>query len=746
MQTISVDVIKRAFGLKPKKVIPVSELTIEDVLSGKYFSVFRPSDSMAKIINGLTVVNDDVVYRYAKISGIAIICDDEFPPCGKGFLVNVVAYYGIHQKHADGTEEPLNTGLSSVVNAIIKTSSPSFVYDKPYINGPENNTSYDIVFNVNASYHFDGKKYTASKKLTQGTNRLSSYIPYKENTHYITATLSNPVVSNKGGVSFLKIERMYDKLLHRVDMCGNPKDEKVESSLIEDITTKALVVTEGKNWLSVKNGIVTVKPQEFGAKERTSNIMVSYLGNRATCTLTQNEGGKMNYKYELYFEGGFSTKFVDLETSLKGRFYVPVISKVNRHVDDEYKDTLDALNLNVYSDSSWVNGRVIKVNDKVNIELTVNEDNPSIENDREATITVVNADDASKSVTIIASQPAMAVVTDDYVFTFVKDGTYTSEELNNTKLYFAPKKRYIYENGNIVYNNVEDYVNVGYDFNCNSKGLFNIYNIIREGDKYYLLFTNNTFKSSVEIKCNIYGTINDIAGKEIFRTEPFTIIIKGNDIITYQHELCFDGHSKHYEVTWNADKSVKKIPIKSVKHKVVNSVEKEEMPSPYIVVCTNNMDKTYFSIKALNDGILCFPYKNDMPVECNYDIIQKDTQDVITLKLIYKKKATIRNVRVVVKMIRKGIRNDVWTGNDGHLVIDNEKTIKLKPCWLYPNATDEYDIAYNGIIALKEGTHHFETFNVYSIDGIGKTMTECNVNKEVIIDDKTEKIDIIIEL
>ena len=48
MQTISVDVIKRVFGLKPKKVIPVSELTIEDVLSGKYFSVFRPSDSMAK--------------------------------------------------------------------------------------------------------------------------------------------------------------------------------------------------------------------------------------------------------------------------------------------------------------------------------------------------------------------------------------------------------------------------------------------------------------------------------------------------------------------------------------------------------------------------------------------------------------------------------------------------------------------------------------------------------------------------
>lgn len=749
MQNINVNDIKDKFGLKPKTTIPGDYITIEEILTGKYFTLFRNSDSVSKIINGLAVVNNEVVYKYAKINSIAIICDDKFPPCGKGFLVNTVASYDLYQRDLTGKEERINTGLSSIVNAIIKTSSPSFVYEKPYINGPENDTDYDIIFSATSVYYYGGNRYTSVKTLKQEKNRLSDYIPFKEKTHFITASLSKPVVSNKGDVLYLKVERMYDKIMHRIDMCGNSKDEKTETGLIEDVTTKALVLTDGKPWITIKNGIIKVKPQEFGAKERSSTITVSYMGNRATCVLTQKEGGKINNKYELSFDNGASTKFMDLETSLKNKFYIPVISKVNRYVDDDYKDTSNAYNLNVISDSNWINGRVIEINNEVNIELSANEENPSLENDREASIVISNKEDASKVITIIASQPAMSVVDESYEFEFVKEGTYTTEEFNNTKLYFIPRKKYTFENGSITYGCIEDEVSVGYDYKCDTNGMVSIYSIKQEGDKYYLLSTNSMHRCSKDVNCKIYGIIKDITGKEIFKTTPFSITIKGNDIISYQYELCFDGHNKYYEATWNNDSNVKTIPVKSVKHKVVNGIEREELPTPYIITCVDENNRPIadnsFSVKGLNNSILCYPYKLNKHTERKYSIIQKDTNAVISLKLTYKEKQLEKNVRLFVKMMRKGIKNNVWTGNDGLLLIDNKKIIKLKPCWLYPNATTDYDIAYDGIVTLGHGTHHFETFNVYAIDGISKTMTECNINKDIIIDNKTEKIDLIIE-
>ena len=244
----------------------------------------------------------------------------------------------------------------------------------------------------------------------------------------------------------------------------------------------------------------------------------------------------------------------------------------------------------------------------------------------------------------------------------------------------------------------------------------------------------------VNAKLVFYGSHKE----RLFESSKANIVVKGTKIVDYNYELCFDGHNKFEKLTWTNSSEPKFIKVNSLKHKMVNGKNSGKEQIPFKVGIYDENGKEYFddnfSIKIVNDEILVFPVKTNKSINNTYTVTQKETGEKISFSLEYRIKKSTFKIPLKVIVYSNNIGKDIWTGENGYLLIDGNETIKLNPCWLSPNMIDNVDTAYDGIIELEEGTHTFESFNVLCLEFATKTHKDCNIYNKIKVDKTTKNI------
>ena len=732
------------FNIKTKISVPDDrEITNEDIEQGKIFQRFILGDNLLKTIDGLGIEDGKVCYFYTSLEKIEVETDEFFPPCGGKQEVSVYAFYSIRKHFANGWDSELISGEKSKVNSIVKIDNPLFAYEKPYIiNDKPNDSDINNEVNVSATYYFKGKKYTASKHVIQHINTYSSWLVEEEPTESIFITLSENDISNKGGVVYAKVERLFSRIYYKKDSCGNKVAGKSEPGLIEDITNKCLITSSNKKAFIANKNSITVLKQEVGAKARESKITARYLDNTDVITLRHKEGGVSTYKYELSFADGTKNKFVELETSLPSETDIDIVSKEHKYIDNVYVSTKNSSDVKIESDSEWVYGIKYENDNSVFIKIKTIDINVDKDNDREATLTVTSEKDGSLHITIVVSQPSLSVIKEEYKCDFNSEGIYTVNEIDSSDIYFHPYKILTYENGDTEYTEIDDNISVKYVSASSNEKLFNVNSVYKNGENYHFNFNNLASHSINDIDLLVIIGLYDGKNK-LFESNKYKITIKAELIVDYNYELCFDGHNKFQELVWHGSKEEKFINVNSLKHKLINGKYSGNELTPFKIGIYDENGKEYFdntfSVKALEDKIQVFPIKTNKNISKTYTITQKETGNKINFKLSYSNKEKLK-VNLKVLVYSDVIGKDIWTGNDGYMLIDGNEKIKLVPCWLYPNIKDNIDTAYNGTIEIDTGIHRFETFNVVCLEYGTKTHRDCNIKEEINVDEATKNI------
>lgn len=738
--------IKDIFKLKPKVELPDDYIVTEnDIEKGNIFQKFIFNDSVTKIVSGLKVVEGEICYLYPDVERIEIETDDSFPACGGEQEIIVYAYYVVMSKTQNKQNYIFIPEDKCQINALISLDNNLFSYKKPNIvNNTPNYSNENREVNIKATYYFNGDKFESYYHVIQHINSNSSWLIEKEPTDFISLSFSENNIPSNGGIVTAKVERMFSRIYCKKDSCGNIVEEKQESNLIEDITDKCLLTSSNKKSFSVNKNIITIAKQLPDAEKREAIITARYIDKTDSKALYQEEGGKTTYTYELSFENGNKSEFFDLQTSIPVEKEIPIISKQYKYVDDKYINVSNTDKLKIESDSEWVKGFVTKNNDDIFVSVKTLSTNIDKENDREAIIRITNIDDADLSITLIVSQPALIIYNEEYHCSFHANGEYTSKDIDSKDFYFESYKLLIYENGDKERVNIEEPLQTKYQYYSTDDNLLNIRTIDFINGKYYVRFNNSSSFSAkdLQIAIKLLFYLND---KLLFESDKANIIVKGTDIIDYDYELCFEGHNKYKTITWNNDNEEPElVNVNSLKHKLINGKYSGSEEIPYTIGIYDENGKEYFddsfSIKIIQNKIFVFPAKKDKNITNTYTITQKETGFKINLTLSYQ--TNIKQYSLPLKVLVYNNNNgiDVWTGENGYLLIDGKQKIKLNPCWLSPTMKDNVDTAFNGIIELPEGTHTFETFNVISFGYEDKTHKECNIKEEIIVDDSTEEI------
>lgn len=733
------------FNLKTKVTVSDDkEITNNDIEEGKIFQKFIVNENLQRIVDGLGIYNDEIYYFFTTIDRIEIEADDFFPACGGEQEVVTYAYYTIRRRSINGSDESVTTDRS-VISAIIKVDNPLFSYEKPYlINREANNGDINNEVNVTATYYYASRKYNVVKHVIQHINTYSSWLVEEEPTDSITINFSENNVSNKGGIVIANVERTFTRIYYKKDSCGNKVAGKSEPGLVENITNKCLITSSNRKVFNVSKNIITVPKQDVGAPERETTITARFLDKVATATLVQAEGGKITYVHELSFENGSKVKFFDLETSIPVEKSIDVFSKEYKYIDGEYDSSDLTDNFVIKSDSEWVYGVPYKDNHGVHVKVIVTDTNTDRENDREASLTFTSLINPNTSIQLIVSQQALSVAREEYHCTFHDDGEYTSDEIDNRDFYFNPYKVYVYENGDTESGPIEEYITYKYVYKSGNEKLLGVNSISRKYGDYFVNFKNYTNTSMKDVPIEVKLVFYDAEDGKLFESDTAKLLVKGNEIVDYNYELCFEGHNKFKTLSWENSNEPKFIKVNSLKHKLVNGKYSGNEQIPYTIGVFNKEGREVFddsfSVKINGDEVLVFPYKVKANTANTYTITQTETGDKIMFSLTYKVKRTMYKVPLKVIVYSNNIGTDVWTGENGYLLIDGNTQVRLNPCWLSPNMKENVDTAFNGVVELEEGNHVFETFNVIRLDYPSKTHKDCNIKKEVIVDKATKNI------
>ena len=186
----------------------------------------------------------------------------------------------------------------------------------------------------------------------------------------------------------------------------------------------------------IRKNIISVKEQSIDAPQRSAVITANFFGFESTAALTQKQGGKIYYKYDLSFDDGKFNKFIDLETSLTTEINVPLISKKHKYIDDKYVSTYNTTNLSVECDSEWASASILEAADSVLLVVKATEPNRDKDNDREALFTIRNKDDESLVIKLVISQSSLNVVDESFECNFYGNGVYSSDELDKANLFY----------------------------------------------------------------------------------------------------------------------------------------------------------------------------------------------------------------------------------------------------------------------------------------------------------------------
>lgn len=752
---MTINDIKRAFSsynIKIKKNVQLdTEVTIADIENGIYFSKFKDNENLGLIINGLSVIDGEIAFVLPKVNSIKIESSDIMQPCGGDVEIIVNALFDLKAIFIDGTERTISEERKSQVVALISLDGDeAFSYNKPYLScNSVNNSGENRKVHITATYYNDRKQYKDTKVITQPQNNYSSWLTTEEPTSSIEVSIEGGVIPNRGGRAKITVIREFDRKMVKRDSCGNVSETKMDYGLLEDITEKSLITVDDKRNFRIYKDYIVAEGQLPDSSERTVVITARYGDKTGRIEVSQTEGEKTTYDYELSFNDGKDINFVDLGTSLKIKKDIPIISLKKKYIGDKFIEQKNTTYLSITSDSDWIEGSTIEKNGQVYITLNVTQENSSKEIDREAELIISCINRPDISARMVVSQQALSVVKEGYRIVVEGDGEYTSKMLDSVKITMTPYMVDTYEDGSEECALLTDGYKMDLKYKSTDFQRLHPLSVSTDNGKWIINLLNATKSSIKDVVLDIIGVIKDYDGNVLFEGDKFSIITKGNEIVDYNYELCFNGHNKFYEYTWNNTNEPIVIPILSVRHKIVNGVEAGIEPVPYKVSFIKDnreaFDKT-FSKKITNEGLYVFPFETSTNVTYKYEVRQQGSDKIASIVLSFNTNAKNKDVRLIVEAESNGITGDVWTNDGGYLTIDDDKKIPLSACWLFPLMKENKDTVFNGNIELPIGEHVMKTNNVISFNSMSKTHKDCNIEKIINVKEETNEIIVTIKV
>lgn len=752
---MTINDVKRAYSgynIKLKKNVPLdTEITIADIENGTYFSKFKDNDNLSLIINGLSVIDGEVAFVSPKVNGIKIQSNDVMAPCGGDIEVVVNALYGLRAIFMNGSETTISDERQSPVVALISLEGDeSFIYKKPYIVCDSiNDDGENRKTTVTATYYHDRKQYKDTKVITQTQNNYSSWLTVEEPTSSIEVSVEGGRIPNKGGRAKITVIREFDRKMVKRDSCGNVSETKMEYGLLEDITDKSLITVDDKRNFRIYKDYIVAEGQLPDSSERTVVITARYGDKTGRIEVSQSEGDKTTYEYELSFEDGKEMMFLDLESSIKLKREIPIISLKKKYVGDNFVEQKNTAYLSITSDSEWIEGSAIEKNDKVYIILNVTQENLNKEIDREAEINISCINSPETHIRLIVLQQALTVVKDGYRIVVEGEGEYTSKSLDATEITMTPYAVETYEDGSEELTMLTDGYKMDLKYRSSDFQRLHPSSISTDNGKWIVNLVNATKSSIKDVVLDIIGVIKNDSGDVVYEGNKFSILVKGNEIVDYNYELCFEGHNKFYEYTWNDTNEAITIPILSVRHKIVNGMEVGVEPVPYKVSLIKDNRETFdrtFSKKITSDGLYVFPMNTSSDKVYKYEVKQQGSDKIASILLTFKTANPKKEVRLIVEAECKSITGDVWTNEGGYMMVDDEKKIPLTACWLFPMMKDRKDTVFDGKIELSFGEHLMKTYKVISFNSMSKTHKDCNIEKVINVDGDTDIVKITLAL
>ena len=731
--------------LKTDGVDKNTQVSESDIVSGKYFQQFRDNEkNFSLIVRGFTWIDGKVAYAQPVADSVELKSDGEIPPCGGGSKLYIEAKYSLVGTFADLSSVVIRkASFEAHVGKINIDGDNSFAYDKSYLMcQSSNDTGRERKATVRTTYYLNGKPYECSLNVVQKPNVIGPWKTVSDETDNIRLVLDHERLGKEGGKSSVSVLRNFKRTIARHDLCGNPIESKTDEGLSEDITKKCLITISNKKSFSLLNGYVVADKQELEAKERACMVTARYKDFTCSATITQEEGSKVETEYVLLTWDGKKTAFVDLNTAAKGASCtVELQYREILKVEGECRVSIGkpTAELKVSSDAPWLSAS-IKGNSVV--EITALEANSDRENDREGEITVETCD-GKNMVRIIVSQKAASAVSDEYKVTCEKYEPFKSGEIGDIS--FSVTQITTYDDGSSDVSN--DFIGgdtkviVAYDTTDPKliiKGM-----IYRDG-RYYPSIVDDTKSCISEVELSIIPYVVSSDDKVLAQGETIIVKTLPNEIISYQYELCFEGHNKYKEVTFN-DKNPIAIPVNSVMHTLSNGVIKSTTFMPYKVICVDE------NRKPIHDDMFSNSYGNvsvsiesrpkvDTPASSRYIIKQDESGMEIEYRLSYQPISSKKVMLTVIGMRQHDIMCDIWTEKGGKIVIDGATEIPLNPCWMNPNMGEKVDTMFNGAVELKTGTHHVTSQGVYALNGADKTRRELKLEQDITVDERTNSI------
>lgn len=744
--------------------------TYNELINGKYFNVFSDNVNPSHIIIGFNINKkyddieshvdiNDIEIIYPKLENIRI--NEQYIsilPCGGDFNISTTAIFKIIARNNDG-ERLIDTKYGNV-SPLFKTSNNHFIISSNIVTADANkhcsNTEEGV---ITASYYYSGCTCSHSIKAIQEPNKESDWIFDYDVTESILLEATPQILHSNGGETTLNVYRTYTKYYFKEDSCGNRLDTMHTKGHTDNVTDKCRFENTNTNYFKRNGNVITVAKQGFGDLERSSIVTATYMNNMASTTIIQEKGSEVTYQYDLkFYESNENVMIKKLDKSTETKFVIPILLEKKAYIDNVYHSSVFLNDIKFDRYDSWFEVEYeCTNNDYINVIVNVTSQNKDKNNERIGELFIRSVDNPKEVLGVTIIQPSCDVIETKWELLISGEGKYTNDTIKVARIALKPLKTKVYADHTIDgIITLDEGMNIECVYSSDMPSVLDG-NVLKKTDfngSCMMIPKHDTSMQISDAHLQVKGFIKDICGNVIAESKEIMLVLEGNANTSYTYELTFDDNSTYKEISWEYDETDKyNVKINSIRNTYINGIKTNSETYP-ITIKANDGIGGDFSLRNINDEyVSCRPLDKNNMNEDNvgiYNIIQKDSNNIITLDLKQDKKIETNEVEIIIKVSKEHIDNDIWL-NDGAIldVIDTDGDIikhAILPCgWLYPNMENNYDIIYKGIMKTIVGERY-----TFSIDNMtngniyinGNKMNDIIVDKTIEENTKTVEIDI----
>lgn len=516
--------------ITPKRIIDGDkDLSVSEILSGKYFPCFKWSNNPSLVIDGLYVDNGIIGMKWQKIESVEIqsseIC---IKPIGGSIELKAEAQYRLYCCELNGSAY-VEDEYYKPINAVFHISDNSFcTLNKNILTIDKNDGEKERTINVSVSYRQGKIVKENTITITQLPNTISDWILTEILPIKLVLQSNIDTLPKDGGIVDLKVFKHSLKKYHKEDANGCILKDKYEETIVENVTSLCSFKIFNGDYVKLVGSHAIVSQQKEESNPRTFEIMANLAHLTASKTFSQEGGSVAHYDYELAYMCTNQDSYVlELPTSVICDGYQPIKFVKNKYLDGvlcgkigmqakDLKFQCVDENFNIsykdYYKTNWCKVSIEKHdfdNDEIlqiYFEIFENalKDRPRIADD-----IIICGFDRKLHFTII--QPPLKVIKQEPMLEIQGETSYDDETISNAYIEFIPSVKTIYEDDSEETNiEIDDDCEIHYTFDNGENIIIKKFWKSDFNGKCSLIFDikDKTINTSFNIQGNIFSQNN----------------------------------------------------------------------------------------------------------------------------------------------------------------------------------------------------------------------------------------------